>query len=506
MHEPYRHPKTGIYWVKGSTPQEVRDSGGPKQFNRSLGTRNAKEVEAALSRVLLRLKGEWEAAAMAKTRPAKSDGKPKVNLSDTQIRALAGGWYEERLRLEEQEGKRHEELATLLAVLTDDPKTSQVRGVMAKLVEDLLQREELHVNDDTHARLLREMQHLYKALYERLLKHTEGDFSEPRERFPQWERNTPAPKQAAPGFSLTALYEAWVKAVSPAIETIPQWRSVTKHLVTFLGHDDAHRVTEADLERWRDHLREQGKGGKRIKDGYIAAVRAVFGWAVREKKLGSNPAANVHVTVPKRVHVREKDFTDAEAKLILTASRNATEAKDTSDLQAARRWVPWLLAYSGARVAEITQLRKEDIIEERGIAGMRITPDAGSTKTRKPRSVPVHPHLIEQGFLQFVAAQSDGPLFYDPKKARGSGELLHKKRADQLAAWVREIGVTDPNVDPNHGWRHRFKTEARRVRMDTEIRDYIQGHAMRTEGENYGHMPLDVTFPWIKQMARYEVD
>jgi integrase len=37
------------------------------------------------------------------------------------------------------------------------------------------------------------------------------------------------------------------------------------------------------------------------------------------------------------------------------------ETETDSFLGAARRWVPWLMAYSGARCGEITQLRKEDI-------------------------------------------------------------------------------------------------------------------------------------------------
>lgn len=292
---------------------------------------------------------------------------------------------------------------------------------------------------------------------------------------------------------LPALYEAWVAATRPGAETITQWRSIFTKLAARLAKegrsDDARGVTEADLEKWRDDLRKQGTGGKRIKEGYLAAVRAVFGWAVKEKRLTDNPAKAVHVQVEKRAKGRERDFTDAEAAMILAASLNA-RPREASDFSSTRRWVPWLLAYSGARVAEITQLRKCDVIREREVDGIRITPNAGSTKTNQSRSVPLHPHVIEQGFLRFVASRPDGPLFYDPRRG---GDLLHKKRAEQLAAWVRSIGVTDVGVAPNHGWRHRFKTEARRIRMDVEIRDYVQGHATRTEGENYGHMPLDVT-------------
>jgi integrase len=74
--------------------------------------------------------------------------------------------------------------------------------------------------------------------------------------------------------------------------------------------------------------------------------------------------------------------------------------------------VPWLCAYTGARPGEITQLRGADVIERDGTHGLRMTPDAGTVKTKKTRVVPLHEHLIEQGFLKFVAEHGAGPMFY----------------------------------------------------------------------------------------------
>jgi hypothetical protein len=42
---------------------------------------------------------------------------------------------------------------------------------------------------------------------------------------------------------------------------------------------------------------------------------------------------------------------------------------------------------------------------------MRLTPEAGTIKTRKPMAVPLHDHIIAQGFLGFVAQRGQGPLF-----------------------------------------------------------------------------------------------
>ncbi|MCJ2183925.1 type I restriction-modification system subunit M N-terminal domain-containing protein [Novosphingobium sp. 1949] len=60
-------------------------------------------------------------------------------------------------------------------------------------------------------------------------------------------------------------------------------------------------------------------------------------------------------------------------------------------------------------------------------------------------------------------------------------------------------------VWPNHGRRHRFKAAARMVRMDPEVRDYIQGHRPRTEGEAYGYVRRAATFHEIELFPRSEL-
>jgi len=70
---------------------------------------------------------------------------------------------------------------------------------------------------------------------------------------------------------------------------------------------------------------------------------------------------------------------------------------------AATRWVPWLCAYTGARVGEIVQLRKQDLRSVGGVWVLRITPGAGTVKNKEAREVVLHPHLVEQGFPEFVS-------------------------------------------------------------------------------------------------------
>ena len=75
---------------------------------------------------------------------------------------------------------------------------------------------------------------------------------------------------------------------------------------------------------------------------------------------------------------------------------------------AAKRWVPWLCAYSGARVAEMIQLRKQDVRRDK-VGGLSASHRKREASRRTIyRDVPVHEHLIAVGFVELVQDAKDG--------------------------------------------------------------------------------------------------
>lgn len=220
-----------------------------------------------------------------------------------------------------------------------------------------------------------------------------------------------------------------------------------------------------------------------------------------------NVAASVVVRVPKKAKLRERDFTDAEAARILSATLTPPSGRMAGKYALARRWVPWLCAYTGARVNEISQLRAEDICRIDGVWTIRITPEAGTVKSGQARTVPIHSDLVAQGFPQ-VAESASGPIFYDAaaQKSDTPGNRLFKKVGERLAEWVRrDLGITDPGVSPNHAWRHTFKTRARESGMQDTVSDAITGHAAKTVGQAYGSVSLATKAAAIESMPRFSV-
>lgn len=307
--------------------------------------------------------------------------------------------------------------------------------------------------------------------------------------------------------SLLSLFERYVAERRPRPATVKAWSRHVRAFCAFVGHDDATRFLPEDVVAWKDHLLgtpgSVTRSARTVNDTYLPGLRVAFGWGIENRKVIFDPTRGVRVRVPRKVENRGKSLTDEEARLILKACLAPAPPRMSEASKRARRWVPWLCAYTGARVNEMTQLRAEDVVQLGDIWAVRITPEAGSTKTGMPRTVPLHAHLVEQGFVE-MARKCSGPLFYEPQRHRGGGDgnPQYKKVGERLAAWVRSIGVNDPHVAPNHGWRHRFKDRAWACRMDPESRDTIQGHAPSTEGRRYGKggPPLSVL---AEEMMRY---
>ena len=242
------------------------------------------------------------------------------------------------------------------------------------------------------------------------------------------------------------------------------------------------------------------------------AGRTVYGWAEDQKLVSRNPFAEVRVAVPRKTKSREtKAFHSTEIKTILSAALAVADISRKSN--AAKRWVPWICAYTGARSGEITQLRGADIIERDGIHAIRITPDAGTVKTGHGRVVPIHAHLIKQGFLAHVKANGQGPLFYNQQKgepkptdATNPSKPRYVKVRENLATWVRSLGITDPELQPNHAWRHTFKQIADRCGITERVSDAITGHAPATVSRGYGAPTLSDMAEAMKEFPRYGVE
>jgi integrase len=345
----------------------------------------------------------------------------------------------------------------------------------------------------------------YIAALSLLEQRAKGDYSpdDLPKTFPGFLSNGPS----AAGLTPLELFEGWLKARSPQQSTIESWRPVFNALTRDFPHRSASSLTSAEAQKWLDDLITRERSAFTVRNTWLRATRAVYAWGAK-RKLTRNPFAEATVEVPRKRKMRPKWFYEHEWKTILRA---AAAIKDTSTFSTAiYRWVPWLMAYTGARAQEITQLRGSDVQQLDNIWTLNLTPEAGTTKTGEARRVPIHEHLIDQGFLAFVTSRGTGPLFYRQRKEHNSEPTKQKKlpgaqARQRLATWVRSLGVNDANLSPNHAWRHTFKLIAERSGISERIHDAITGHAPRTVGRTYGQATSEDMAHALKKFPRYEI-
>lgn len=501
--------KTGRWYARKAIPADVRGAYGKREEKQTWeASLTEGQAKAELASWLAPIEDR-----ITLLRAAKSAS--PVTLTSRQCAAMAGEWYrakvaDEEARFTDVPGAWDWE-ADIAAIRPDDDESweDQPLRPIASIVQarDALLRDKgLAVTPDSAERLLQGMLARYLDFLHLMQRRCEGDFGPDPvlDKLPTPESLHEVKPERVPQVSLSGLFEEFAATGAATAHTVGKWRAAIASFVDHLGHDDAAKVTRADAHAWFDSLLARGLSVRTVRGTYRSALARVFKIAFDRGRLASNAIIGLEVIGPKVIQTKRKEINDSEAALILKAALGP-HPKGLSKAHAlARRWVPWICAYTGARVNEITQLRAMDIRQEDGVWVFHITPEAGSVKTRKARSVPIHSCLIEQGVLDLAKAGDQTPLFYDLAASKGGSERHppHTLMGGKLAKWVRGLGITEVE-SPNHGWRHRFKTLARVHGMNAEARDRLQGHAVRSESEAYGGWPAAALRAEVEKLPGY---
>lgn len=524
---------TGAYTARKAIPQGVREAYAARFGN---AWEEKFYLSAGVSDHEARARfGEWLAEIeirIASLKAAKAKG-PQP-LTRQQAYALAGRWYSWFLSRHERDQRTPGHWRALGETLVwevirphapeeyeerpeNDPDCNwqfspevkeEIRPAIALEAETpaFLLEQGLKLTPDADALFVDAVGDNLLPAFQRLEALARGDFSPDKHPsvFPALEEvNAVTPVKAL------ELFDAWTKAVQPAEGTVYRWATVFKEANRHFP--DVRRITYEKAKAWMTGLVNEKRSAGTVAGAWRTALKTVFTWGLKERLIESNPFPEVHISVPRKNVEREgKAFEKAEIKTILSAALLSSDARSYSER--ARRWVPWICAYSGARAGEITQLRAADIQQRDGFWFARLTPSAGKMKTRKARTIPLHEHLIEQGFIEFVHRANGSPLFYEPNE-RSDKRVENRPRQNQaermrsqVGMWVRSLGVNDPEISPNHAWRHTFKTIAARVSIDERYSDAITGHVPPTTGRKYTTPTPEDLAEAIKKFPRYKLD
>lgn len=543
MSRPTKHSRTGIYWLRRRVPADLVEKLGRKEVTKSLRTRDPDEAKRKHAEMLIELDAQWSRLREV-ARPI-TDREAHLFAKD-----IGDEWFEKHRENPSEQLLWHIELYEGMWSRYPLPETKPIVGVdgiadpvpgtipvenvfwksmRRRCLEAARQILDAHGFSDDPWSLHKTAKAVGAALQRasvELARLEHGGFatssaanpspwcqngSDHSAALPTVARNRRIDREAAD--SLTNLVESWwqeSQAAGRKRSTYESYRNTVANFVRFLGHDDSSRISAKDVIAFKDHRLstpspKTGKvpSAKTVKDSDLSALKAVFDWAMRNGRVASNPAAGITIKLGKPQRLRSKGFTDEEAVVILRAADTVDQGRDSFKTFSAKRWVPWLCAFTGARVGELVQLRKQDVFEWSDGWAIRITPEAGTTKTNEAREVPLHHQLVEKGFTQFVRGAAAGHLFLNVHAdASPLGPLRGVK--NRLAEFAREV-ISDPNVAPNHGWRHRFKTIGMEAGIPPRILDAIQGQAARSVADSYGEVTLRTMVREVAKLPRYEL-
>ncbi len=110
------------------------------------------------------------------------------------------------------------------------------------------------------------------------------------------------------------------------------WPREAHHLLT------SQDMTPKQVVAWKDHLFAQELDPKTVAEGYFAAGRSFFKWALNNQKATANPFADIQIKIPKKPKLRPKSLQE-EAELILSESLRVFETRASEEFVAAKRWI-----------------------------------------------------------------------------------------------------------------------------------------------------------------------
>ncbi|MGR9202811.1 DUF6538 domain-containing protein [Rhizobium leguminosarum] len=422
-------------------------------------------------------------------------------------------------------------------------------GLIEPAVKEFAARQRLIVDtgSDEYRELCALMTRAEIEGLQRTLERDKGDFTgAPKD--PIVKPTTGGAREAAaPGETIMELFESYSRENPNQIkpDTLAQARRDVGLFIEYVGSTfPVHRIDKKAVREWKALLLQypvkatetkafEGmkltqivKHNETVKkptistttvNRYLSGFSAFCTWLTNHGYITANPAADMFLKKSKEKTT--KPFTVAEMNALFkspffTGCQNDEAPRFWSKpgnvlIRDHRYWVPLVMLYSGARPAEIAQLGVDDVREDRGHWIMHITTEGEGDKSVKTngsmRVVPIHPELVQLGFLIYHAGlKKNGEKRLFPSAERnGRGQMIAEFSRD-FPRYLTKIGLKEGRGLSLYSFRHGAADALRRAGYLDEQFGFILGHTSGTMTQRYGTLPqgmLDQRVELINSIA-----
>jgi integrase len=299
------------------------------------------------------------------------------------------------------------------------------------------------------------------------------------------------------------LDEEHIKTYCAAMARYPMSYGSTKN------HGDAKQALNAGLP-------PQSRENSQKK---IRMLKTFLRWADQKKKLSDK----LYIFIPKEPTDRKRDkskdgyqpWTEKELKILFERDTYASGGTTW------KFWTPLLGLYAGGRANELAQLLVADVFTTTGgipcilITDLEDEDEDDDTPTAIQKSVktaasrrwvPIHPKLIEIGFLRYVEdmkAKGETRLF--PELPFIEASKYGKQVSKDFGKVTRSLGIWVNRKKVFHSFRGTLNGRLMKLGMPQELREFILGHTNEsTNVKNYGKQledrPYDVLLTWLSKV------
>ena len=233
----------------------------------------------------------------------------------------------------------------------------------------------------------------------------------------------------------------------------------------------------------------------------LTKLSAFGNWGVKQGLISANPFRDMKLEV-KKSRTQRQPFTLAELKKILKPELYLDNTINYSHPiyksggvknGLPYYWVFILGIFSGLRTNEMAQMRLEDIKKESNIWFLHVE-ESEQTRVKTLnaiRKVPVHPQLIDLGFIDYVSdlrQRKKDRVFWELTKTR-DGYAKHLSRHFN-EKYLRAVGVWERTVKVLYCTRHTFINALYQNKVDENVIKALVGHEKEFTMKHYGGEPF----------------
>jgi integrase len=300
----------------------------------------------------------------------------------------------------------------------------------------------------------------------------------------------PTPEQSSPSMRFSDLYERFRRHKTnnkswkvPETSHKRDYLPTVQEFIGLVGDIDITKLSKADAVKYYEHTMQRNDILIGTKSRNFDRLKAILRYGEKYYDL-LNIKGPLEVEASySKMHQSYKRFTAAELKLLF----HSEKYKSNGFSKPSQFWLPMMGLYTGARIAELASLELQNISTIGEIPCYYLShPESGNSGGKNnfaPRWVPIHPALINAGFLEYlelIKSESHFRLF--PCIGCAARDGYGKRATDDFINYRRELGIgTDKGEGQSdkvfHSFRSTLISELVERRVDGDLRRSLVGHA-----------------------------